>query len=238
MGPGPVRAEREPGPGGQVHRRQRAGGALGPRQRSSRGRVSLGGEVGTGKGIGARAPPPAGRFPPRCGSVLRADPGVPRWASPPPAPHPPQALVPRRPPCPCPYPESRPGRPRERRGGTGAATGRPRGAEGLRGRRAAGARSAAPPARPPRPALPAETTAVRPLRSRPPQPRLLTNLIGPQRRPVPPPAKSHWLSRKWRFVEPWRGGASSARGPRPDPPRAFAAPPAAGTRPRCLATSG
>lgn len=154
------------------------------RPRAARGGgVSLMGEVGLGRvsGRGLERPRPrqagsrlrnlAGLFPPRCQVRPPARPGSSPWASPPPAPHPPQALVPRLPPCPCPYPESRSGRRRESRGGTGATTRRAKRAEGLRGQRAAGARTAGPQARLPRRALPAEKTAVRPLRSHPPQPR-------------------------------------------------------------------
>lgn len=73
-----------------------------------------------------------------------------------PAPHPPQALVPRLPPLPRlgSAPEPLSGRRRESEGGTGATTRRAEWAEGLRGWRAAGARTAGPRARRPRRALP------------------------------------------------------------------------------------
>lgn len=119
-------------------------------------------------------------------------PGLP--ASRPPAPHPPQALVPRLPPYPGPIPEPGYGRRRESRGKTGATTRRAERDEGLRGRRAraqqvpvhaarAGFSGLGRP-RSDRSAPPPTSAAA------PPRP----NQIGPQRRPVPPPAKSHWMS--------------------------------------------
>lgn len=225
-------------PRGQVHRRQRARGVMRPRQLE--GGVSLmgGGGLGRVSGRGLERPRPrpagsrlrnlAGLFPPRRGVRPPARPGAPRWASPPPAPHPPQALVPRLPPCPCPSPQSRSGRRRERRGGTGATTRR---AKRARGRAASERR-----ARAQQDLMRASRAGLSRLRRQlcgrplPPAAPPTTNQTGPQSRPVPPPAKSHWTSRKWRFVEPSGGGASSARGTGPAPPRAFAAPPAAGTR--------
>lgn len=192
LGGGPAwrgRGSGSSGPRWQVHRGQTARGVR--RSRAARGTGCPQREGRwPGRGTRARARAPgteAGREPGSttwpaslhldAGSVGGAYPG----ARPPglpasrhPAPHPPQALVPRLPPLPRLGSEPPSGRRRESRGGTGARTRRAEWAEGLRGWRAAGggrAHSRAPCAPPAPGSLPAGKTAARPLGSHPPQPR-------------------------------------------------------------------
>lgn len=119
------------------------------------------------------------------GSARGGGPGSSSWASPPPAPYPPQAVVPRFSPCPSPARESRSGWRRESRGGTGATIRRAERAEGLRERWRA--RAQQEPLRAARAGLSPgwedrDTAARLSPATAPP----LTNQIGPQQRPVRP----------------------------------------------------